>query len=117
MYSSHHRSFSPWLLNPSGRAVGLPYLIQQEGDVRHSLLNIPDHSLFVDQVGYPALPVKLADGVSGVGYQGEGDAGFRSELPVGLEIVGAYAQDLGVEAFEFLQIFLESLQFIPSSRN
>lgn len=87
----------------------------QGGVVGHPLVDHPDHAASVDQVGDAAAAVPGADRAV-VGEQRKTQIQRCGEVVMGLQGVGTYAQDLGVELFKVFDIALKSLQFDGSAR-
>ena len=83
--------------------------------LRHSLLNEADYTLPVDYKGDPALSVKGLYLSIRICDQRKLETELLAKFLVGFNIVRTDAQDLGVEAFELLEILLESLHLTRSA--
>ncbi len=106
--------FSHWRKNHI--SIQFFNLLQKFSVLWHALLNITDNAVLIDQVGYPAAVVQFPDCIIFVNYEREGDAVLFGKFFVGLNGVGTHTQDLGVQTFKALDVFLKGLQFPFSDR-
>jgi len=74
------------------------------------------NAVFIDQERYPAFAIELSDRFVFVGDKRERNTVFFNKFLVGLDGIVTYTQYLGIEAFKFLNILLEGLQFSFSDR-
>jgi hypothetical protein len=74
------------------------------------------NAVFIDQERYPAFAVELSGRFIFVGDKRERYTIFLNKFLVGLNGIVTYTQYLGIEAFKFLNILLEGLQFAFSDR-
>lgn len=79
-------------------------------------MDVADDACFIYQEGNSSCGVKLLYGTAFIGNKREIQAVLLAEFLLCRQAVGADTQDLGVELFKSMEIFLKSLHFASSDR-
>jgi hypothetical protein len=70
-------------------------------------LNVSYNAFFIDQEGYPATAVQNSNSLFGIGNKWKDYTVFFGKFLVGLNGVVTYTQNLGVQVFKALDVFLK----------